>query len=62
MAAVYGRDTVFVVNALSFVASALVMARMRVEEPHTHNAPPMRARELADFTPILEGIRYVRRD
>jgi hypothetical protein len=51
-----------VVNALSFVASALVMARMRVEEPHTHNAPPMRARELADFTPILEGIRYVRRD
>ena len=62
VAAMYGRDTVFVVNALSFVASALLVGRMRVEEPHIENAPPMRARELADFTPILEGVRYVRRD
>jgi MFS family permease len=62
VAAMYGRDTVFVVNALSFVASALLVGRMRVEEPHIENAPPLRARELADFTPIVEGIRYVRRD
>ena len=24
--------------------------------------PPFRARELVDFSPILEGVRYVRRD
>lgn len=62
VAAVFGRDTVFVVNALSFVASAVLVGRMCVHEPHTANAPPLRARDLADFTPILEGIRYVRRD
>jgi len=61
-AAIFGRDTVFVLNALSFVASALLVSRIRVEEPHTGAAPPFRARDLADFTPIVEGIRYVRRD
>jgi predicted MFS family arabinose efflux permease len=61
-AAIFGRDTVFVLNSLSFVASALLVSRIRVEEPHTSAAPPFRARDLADFTPILEGIRYVRRD
>ena len=62
MAVWFGRDTVFVVNALSFVGSAMLVARMCVQEPHADNAPPLRARDLADFTPILEGIRYVRRD
>jgi len=62
VAAIFGRHTVFVVNALSFAASALLLRRMRVEEPHTANAAPLRARDLADFTPIVEGVRYVRRD
>ncbi len=61
-AAIFGRDTVFVVNALSFAVSAVLVGRMRVEEPHSDNAPPLRAKDLADFTPIIEGIRYVRRD
>ena len=62
VAAIFGRHTVFVVNALSFVASALLLGRMRVAEPHTEKAPPLRTRDLVDFTPIVEGIRYVRRD
>ena len=61
-AAIFGRDAVFVVNALSFVASALLVARMNVSEQHVNSAPPFRARDLADFTPIIEGVRYVRRD
>jgi predicted MFS family arabinose efflux permease len=62
VAAVWGRDTVFVVNAVSFLASALLLQRMRVEEPHLRDLPPLKARDLADFTPIVEGVRYVRRD
>jgi MFS family permease len=58
----FGRDTVFVLNALSFLLSAALLRRMRVDEPHTRSAPPFRARDLADFSPILEGVRYVRRD
>ncbi len=62
MAALFGRQTVFIVNAVSFAASALLLRRMRVEEPHAANSPPLRARDLADFTPIVEGVRYVQRD
>ncbi|MBC7924340.1 MAG: MFS transporter [Bryobacteraceae bacterium] len=62
IAAVFGRDTVFVINALSFVASALLIRSMRFREPHLDEVPPFRTRDLADFSPILEGIRYVRRD
>ena len=58
----FGRDTVFVLNAVSFLVSAALLRRMRIDEPHTRNAPPFRARDLADFSPILEGVRYVRRD
>ena len=35
---------------------------MNFAEPHAAGRPPLRARELVDFTPILEGIRYIRRD
>jgi predicted MFS family arabinose efflux permease len=58
----FGRDTVFVLNAVSFLLSASLLRRMRIDEPHIRNAPPFRARDLADFSPILEGVRYVRRD
>lgn len=62
VAAMFGRQTVFVLNALSFVLSATLIRRMRFEEPHAANRPPLRVRELADFSPIVEGVRYVRRD
>jgi predicted MFS family arabinose efflux permease len=58
----FGRETVFIVNALSFVASALLIRRMKFAEPHTEDLPALRARDLVDFSPIAEGFRYVRRD
>jgi MFS family permease len=58
----FGREAVFIVNSLSFVASALLIRRMKFAEPHADNVPPLRARELVDFSPIAEGVRYVRRD
>lgn len=58
----FGRDTVFVINALSFAASALLIASMRVKETHHDQMPAFRAVDLVDFKPILEGVRYVKRD
>jgi len=56
-----GRDAVFVLNALSFVLSAWLISRMRFDEPHAENRPPLRARDLFDFSDIAEGVRYVTR-
>jgi MFS family permease len=60
VAALLGRDAVFVLNALSFLASALLILGMRFAEPHADDGHPLRARELVDFSPVLDGIRYVR--
>jgi MFS family permease len=60
VAAFFGRDTVFILNALSFLASALLIRGMHFVEPHAESASPLRARDLIDFSPVLEGIRYVR--
>ncbi|HZT34169.1 MAG TPA: MFS transporter [Bryobacteraceae bacterium] len=59
-AVLLGRDAVFVLNSLSFLASAYLISRMRFAEPHLASAEPLRPRDLADFSPILEGARYVR--
>jgi MFS family permease len=58
----FGRQTVFILNALSFVGSALLLASMRVRETHCDHLPPFRAVDLIDFKPIVEGMRYVQRD
>jgi MFS family permease len=60
VAAFFGRDAVFVLNALSFLASALFIAGMHFAEPHAESAIPLHPRDLVDFSPVLEGIRYVR--
>jgi predicted MFS family arabinose efflux permease len=60
VAAFFGRDAVFVLNALSFLISAILIAGMRFAEPHAEAAPPLHPRDLIDFSPVLEGIRYVR--
>ena len=60
VAAFLGRNAVFVLNALSFAASAALIWGMQFVEPHAEGAHPFRLRELVDFTPIVEGIRYVR--
>lgn len=61
VAAFFGRDAVFILNALSFLASAALISGMRFSEPHAEAAAPLRARDLVDFSPVLEGIRYIRR-
>ena len=60
VAAFFGRDTVFVLNALSFLTSAVLIAGMQFPEPHADASSPLRPRDLVDFSPVLEGIRYIR--
>jgi MFS family permease len=60
VAAFFGRDTVFILNALSFLTSALLISGMRFAEPHAEAAAPLRPRDLVDYSPVLEGIRYIR--
>jgi MFS family permease len=62
VAAAFGRDVVFVINALSFLVSAWLISRMKFDEPHRVGAMPFRARELVDFSATLEGLRFMRRD
>ncbi len=58
----FGRDTVFVLNALSFALSAALLWRMKLRETHADHLPPFRVIDLIDFKPVWEGIQYVRRD
>jgi predicted MFS family arabinose efflux permease len=60
VAALMGRDAVFILNALSFLASALFIWRMRFDEPHAEGLPPLRLRDLVDLSPVIDGFRYVR--
>ncbi len=60
VAAFYGRDTVFILNALSFLTTAILVSGMQFAEPHAEAAAPLRPRDLVDFSPVLEGIRYIR--
>ena len=60
VAAFFGRDTVFILNALSFLTSAFLISGMRFAEPHAESAAPLRPRDLVDYSPVLEGIRYIR--
>ncbi|MEZ5401419.1 MAG: MFS transporter [Bryobacteraceae bacterium] len=54
-----GRNAVFVINAGTFLVSAVLIMRMRVEEPHAANMPPLRVADLFDFSPVVEGFRYI---
>jgi MFS family permease len=58
----FGRDAVFILNALSFVVSALLLAAMKFEEPHAADQPPLKVKDLVDFSPIVDGFNYMRRD
>ena len=62
VAVLLGRDAVFLLNAFSFLGSAWLIRRMNFEEPHTAELGPLRARDFVDFSPVVEGIRYVRAD
>ncbi len=60
VAAYFGRDAVFLLNALSFLVSALLISGMKFIEPHAESAAPLRARDLVNFSPVMEGIQYIR--
>lgn len=60
VAALLGRDAVFILNGVSFFVSAALILRMRFSEPHTEGAHRWQIRELVDFSPVVDGIRYVR--
>jgi MFS family permease len=60
VAAFLGRDAAFILNALSFLTSAVLISGMRFAEPHAEAAPALRPRDLVDFSPVMEGIRYIR--
>ena len=39
VAALFGRDAVFILNALSFLLSAVLISRMHFAEPHADDSP-----------------------
>jgi MFS family permease len=60
VAAFFGRDAVFILNGLSFLTSAVLIGGMRFAEPHAESAAPLRLHDLVDFSPVMEGFRYIR--
>lgn len=62
IAAFFGRDAVFVLNSLSFLASAALLRGISIQELHVTAGEPLRLRELIDFSPVAEGVRYIARD
>ena len=60
IAAFLGREAAFVLNALSFLVSALLIGGMHFREPHAEAAAPLRLKDLVDFSPVKEGIDYIR--
>jgi len=59
VAALLGRDATFILNALSFLVSALLISGMKFNEPHAEGAARLRIRDLVDYSPVVEGIRYI---
>jgi MFS family permease len=60
--ALLGHDASFVLNALSFLVSAFFISRMHFEEPHAAAYGKLGIRDLLNYSPLVEGLRYVRRD
>lgn len=61
--ALFGRDAAFVLNSLSFFASAFLIGRIRVRETHVESAPPdesSAARPKANS--LREGAAYLRKN
>lgn len=62
LAAFFGRDFVFALDACTFLVSAWFVSRMRFEEPHIAAHAGFRWRDLFDFGPMMEGLRYIAGD
>ncbi len=59
VAASYGRNTVFVLNACTFLVSAWLVTRVQTEEKHIEGQKRFEWKDLFDFSPVMEGWRYV---
>jgi predicted MFS family arabinose efflux permease len=60
--ALLGRNALFVLNTLSFLASAYFIGRMHFREPHAEAAAKIKAGYLMAYSSVMDGMRYVRRD
>jgi MFS family permease len=60
--ALLGRNAMFILNTLSFLASAYFLGRMHFREPHAEAAAKIKASYLTAYTSVIDGISYVRRD
>jgi len=58
--AVFGRDIAFVLNALSFFASAMFIARTRYDASPPHRDPRHGFKAIVGITDLVGGLRYVR--
>ncbi len=59
MAAAFGRNFVFIFDAVSFLFSAWLVSRMRFHEPHVESAAPLTFRDLVGAGAFTEGLAYV---
>ena len=60
--ALLGYRAAFLLNAVSFLASAWLIGRMQFHEPHAEIHTELRARDLVHYAPMVEGFRYVKGD
>jgi MFS transporter len=58
--AIFGRDIAFVLNALSFFASAFFIGRTRYDASPPHRDPRHGFKAIVGITDLVEGLRYVR--
>jgi len=58
----FGRDTVFIIDAFTFLLSIWFLRRISVRETHADHLPRLHVRDLFDYSPMIEGLRYVARD
>lgn len=57
-----GYNASFVLNSLSFLVSAYLISGMHFEEPHAEAFGNWKVQDLLDYSPLVEGLRYVRHD
>jgi MFS family permease len=60
--AIFGRDVAFVLNGLSFFASAFFIAQTKFDSSPRHTDPRRGVAAMLGLTDLVEGIRYVRRE
>jgi MFS family permease len=60
--ALLGYNASFILNSVSFLGSAFLISRMHFAEPHAAGLPKLHIHDLLDYSPLVEGLRYVRRD